>query len=58
MPAPAGAGMRVALLGGLSFLAPQDLATARHQPQLLLTGLTQHHAEPDTIRTVFVNTCA
>ena len=41
-------------VGGLSFLVPQDLAAAEYQPRLLLTGLTQHHARPDTIRTDYL----
>ena len=41
-------------VGGLSVLAPQNLATAGYQPRLLLTSLTQHHAQPDTIRTDYL----
>ncbi|MDO7848671.1 histidine kinase [Hymenobacter sp. M29] len=41
-------------VGGLSFLAPQALAAAEHRPRLLLTTLTQHHAQPDTIRTDYL----
>ncbi|SFQ57824.1 sensor histidine kinase [Hymenobacter arizonensis] len=41
-------------VGGLSFLEPQSLTTAEHQPRLLLTGLTQHHAQPDIIRTDYL----
>ncbi|WP_354584059.1 histidine kinase [Hymenobacter sp. UYCo722] len=41
-------------VGGLSVLAPQDLATAQYRPRLLLTSLTQHHAQPDTIRTDYL----
>ncbi|QNP54296.1 hypothetical protein H9L05_20920 (plasmid) [Hymenobacter qilianensis] len=41
-------------VGGLSFLAPQDLTTPEYQPRLLLTSLTQHHAQPDTIRTDYL----
>lgn len=39
-------------VGGLSFLAPQALATAEQPPPL--TSLTQHHAQPDTIRTDYL----
>ncbi|MBC6608844.1 hypothetical protein H8B13_18620 [Hymenobacter sp. BT188] len=41
-------------VGGVSVLAPQDLATAGPRPRLLLTSLTQHHAQPDTIRTDYL----
>ena len=41
-------------VGGLSFLVPHDLSTAGHQPRLLLASLTQHHAQPDTIRTDYL----
>ena len=41
-------------VGGLSVLSPQDLAAPRYRPRLLLTGLTQHHAQPDTIRTDYL----
>jgi signal transduction histidine kinase len=41
-------------VGGLSFLEPQALAAAGGQPRLLLTSLTQHHAQPDTIRTDYL----
>ncbi|WP_169515162.1 sensor histidine kinase [Hymenobacter norwichensis] len=41
-------------VGGLSFLAPSILAKAGHAPRLLLTSLTQHHAQPDTIRTEYL----
>ncbi|MDO7850994.1 sensor histidine kinase [Hymenobacter convexus] len=41
-------------VGGLSVLVPQDLATAGYRPRLLLTSLTQHHAQPDTIRTDYL----
>jgi|GEM_PF-1623878 len=41
-------------VGGVSVLAPHDLATAGNQPRLLLTSLTQHHAQPDTIRTDYL----
>ena len=41
-------------VGGLSVLAPRDLTAAGYQPRLLLTSLTQHHAQPDTIRTDYL----
>lgn len=41
-------------VGGLSYLAPQDLTRAGYAPRLLLTSLTQHHALPDTIRTEYL----
>ena len=41
-------------VGGLSFLVPHDLDAAEYHPRLLLTSLTQHHAQPDTIRTDYL----
>jgi len=41
-------------VGGLSVLVPQDLTSTGYRPRLLLTGLTQHHAQPDTIRTDYL----
>ncbi|MBF9224013.1 sensor histidine kinase [Hymenobacter ruricola] len=41
-------------VGGLSYLEPQALAAAEYRPRLLLTALTQHHAQPDTIRTDYL----
>ena len=41
-------------VGGLSVLVPRDLAIAQYRPRLLLTGLTQHHAQSDTIRTDYL----
>ncbi|HEX8429254.1 sensor histidine kinase [Hymenobacter sp.] len=41
-------------VGGLSYFAPQDLTAAEYRPRLLLTSLTQHHAQPDTIRTEYL----
>ena len=41
-------------VGGLSVLEPRALASAGYQPRPLLTSLTQHHAQPDTIRTDYL----
>jgi signal transduction histidine kinase len=41
-------------VGGLSFVMPHALTSAGYQPRLLLSSLTQHHAQPDTIRTDYL----
>jgi len=41
-------------VGGVSFLLPLHMAPAQERPRLLLTSLTQHHAQSDTIRTEYL----
>ena len=42
-------------VGGVSRLAPAALDYREPQPRLLLTAITQHHAEGDVIQTAYLN---